>query len=78
VGRFGAMVGSMAKNKPRRALSLLRAAMEQRGESLADVGRACGVTKQAVHYWLAGAWRPALPTMVRLREVYGIEVEAWL
>lgn len=66
------------KSQPRKAIVALRAAMDARGESLADVGRQCGVTKQAVHYWLLGSWRPALPTMVRIREVYGIDVEAWV
>jgi DNA-binding XRE family transcriptional regulator len=42
-----------------------------------DIRVACGVSRQTIHAWRTGRSRPSLEAMLRLRELFGIPVEAW-
>jgi DNA-binding transcriptional regulator YiaG len=46
-----------------------RALREAAGASLADVARACGVTKQAVAFWESGEFAPAGANLIAYAKV---------
>lgn len=46
------------------------------GQSLAAKARALGVTRQTIHAWVNGAWRPDLEMAKKLEKLTGFSVSA--
>jgi plasmid maintenance system antidote protein VapI len=56
---------------------LLQKTMKERQLTFREVGDAVGVTHTNVHHWITRRV-PMLRWAVRLKELYGIPVEAWM
>ena len=53
---------------------IIKAARQDRGLTLADVGSALGVTRQYVYAWEAGRRNPGPKHLAKLAEVLGLQV----
>ena len=53
---------------------IIKAARQDRGLTLADVGSALGVTRQYVYAWEAGRRNPGPKHLAKLAEVLGLDV----
>lgn len=58
-----------------RGQRLLLAVLQRTTER--EVAARCGVTQQAVSYWLLGTQKPTEARRVRLECLYGIGARAW-
>ena len=56
---------------------LLRAAIESRGLSLRDAARVARVDVGAVSRWIHGERGPSVSAACRLRDAFGVPVDAW-
>ena len=53
---------------------IIKAARQDRGLTLADVGSALGVTRQYVYAWEAGRRNPGPKHLAKLAEVLGLQI----
>jgi len=52
-----------------------RKAREEAGKTVAETAKACGVTRQAVHGWERGEYKPSADMLVKLAEFYQCSVD---
>lgn len=50
-------------------------AREDAGKTIAETASAVGVTRQAVHGWERGEYKPSADMLVKLAEFYGCSVD---
>lgn len=60
-----------------RGAQLLRAELDRRGWSQTKLKSELG-TDQSISYWLHGDRRPGLEGAIKLRDLLGIPVDAWV
>lgn len=53
-------------------------AREDAGKTIAETANAVGVTRQAVHGWERGEYKPSADMLVKLAEFYGCSVDKLL
>ena len=53
-------------------------AREEAGKTIAETSKACGVSRQAVHGWERGEYKPSADMLVKLAAFYGCSIDELL
>lgn len=71
-----AMVLQKRLNRQLNAVPMSEIIGKMPGKSLADKARTLGVTRQTIHAWVNGAWRPDMEMAKKLEKLTGFSVVA--
>lgn len=55
-----------------------RKAREKAGKTVGETAKACGVSRQAVHGWERGEYKPSADTLIKLAAFYGCSIDELL
>ena len=55
-----------------------RKAREKAGKTVGETAKACGVSRQAVHGWERGEYKPSADMLIKLAAFYGCSIDELL
>lgn len=53
-------------------------AREEAGKTISETAKACGVSRQAVHGWERGEYKPSADMLIKLAAFYGCSIDELL